>query len=59
MTTFMLYTDRVTIPDGVDDLSSFRRWAHSDDFPETGRICFLQREVWVDLSKEQISRTTR
>lgn len=54
MTTLVLDAERVSIPDGVEDLQSFRRWAHSDDFPEAGRICFFHGEVWVDMSKEQI-----
>src|SRR5689334_6664609 len=44
----------VRIPPWVQDLASFRRWLHSDDFPETGRVCFLRGDVWVDLSKEQL-----
>jgi Uma2 family endonuclease len=36
------------------DLESFRRWADADDFPEDGRIWYLQGEVWIDMSKEQI-----
>jgi Uma2 family endonuclease len=54
MNTIVLYDDSVDIPDGISDLSGFRRWVHSDDFPETGRICFLDGRVWVDMSKEQV-----
>lgn len=42
------------IPAWVIDLESYRRWAHSDEFPETGRICYLNGEVWVNMSKEQV-----
>jgi len=52
-TTLVVERDSVTIPAWVDDLDSFRRWARSDEFPESGRICFLNGEVWVDMSKEQ------
>ena len=45
---------RVSIPSWVVDLESFRRWADADDFPEDGRAWFLQGEVWIDMSKEQI-----
>src|SRR5439155_9899957 len=31
-----------------------RRWTDDDAFPETGRISFLQGEVWIDMSKEQL-----
>jgi Uma2 family endonuclease len=44
----------VSIPSWVVDLESFRRWADADDFPEDGRVCYLQGEVWIDMSKEQI-----
>jgi Uma2 family endonuclease len=42
------------IPDGLNNLDSFKRWAHSDQFPEKGRICYLDGEVWVDISPEQL-----
>jgi Uma2 family endonuclease len=45
---------KVTIPAWVNSLSSFRRWAETDDFPEDGRICWLDNEVWADMSLEQI-----
>jgi Uma2 family endonuclease len=41
------------VPAWVHDLKSFRRWVHSNEFPETGRIWYLHGEVWVDLSKEE------
>jgi Uma2 family endonuclease len=43
----------VQIPPWVVDLASFRHWAESDEFPEEGRICFLNGEVWVDMSRQQ------
>lgn len=54
MVTFVIESDRVSIPEWVTDLDSFRRWADSEDFPETGRICYLNGEVWVDMSREQL-----
>jgi hypothetical protein len=54
MVTFVIESDQVSVPEWVTDLNSFRRWADSEDFPETGRICYLNGEVWVDMSKEQI-----
>jgi Uma2 family endonuclease len=44
----------VDVPGWVVDLPSFRRWYHSDDFPEEGRISFLNGEVIVDMSREQL-----
>jgi Uma2 family endonuclease len=53
--TFVSDTAAVHIPAWVIDHSSFRRWLHSEEFPETkSRICFLHGEVWVDMSKEQL-----
>jgi Uma2 family endonuclease len=54
MVTLVIESNRVSIPEWVKDLPSFRRWASSDEFPETGRVCFLDGEVWVDMSNEQI-----
>src|SRR5262245_53461262 len=44
--------DRVRIPDRVEDLDSFCCWARSDEYPERGRVSFLNGEVWVDMSPE-------
>jgi hypothetical protein len=41
MVTFVIESDRVSVPEWVTDLASFRRWAESEDYPETGRICYL------------------
>src|SRR3954468_21947384 len=54
MATIFLDAERLTIPAWVVDHASFRRWFHSPDFPETGRIGFFLGEPWVDMSKEQI-----
>jgi Uma2 family endonuclease len=54
MTTFVIESEQVSVPEWVKDLASFRRWADSAEFPETGRICWFDSEVWVDMSKEQI-----
>lgn len=48
------FNQRVSIPSWVVDLESFRRWADADDFPEEGHAWYLQGEVWIDMSKEQI-----
>jgi Uma2 family endonuclease len=46
--------DAVSIPEWVVDLASFRRWYHSGDFPDKGRIDYIQGAVWVDMSMEQV-----
>ncbi|MDB5307509.1 MAG: hypothetical protein JWO38_1711 [Gemmataceae bacterium] len=45
--------DQVAVPEWVVDFDSFRRWLHSDEFPEEGRICFINGTFWVDLSVER------
>jgi Uma2 family endonuclease len=53
MATVVVDCDAVHIPAWVVDLDSFRRWVHSDEVPEKLRVCFLDGEVWVDMSNEQ------
>jgi Uma2 family endonuclease len=55
MNTIMFDTTRVRIPSRALDLETFRRWAHSDEFPEKEHVSYLAGEVWVDMSKEQFS----
>jgi Uma2 family endonuclease len=43
----------VMIPDWVVDHASYRRWAHSDEFPERGRYSYINGTIWVDLAMEQ------
>ena len=44
----------VRIPAHIVDLQSFRRWAHSDEFPQRGRISWLGGTIEVDMSPEEI-----
>src|SRR4051812_45241589 len=44
----------VIIPDWVVDLESFRRWVDAEDVPEKARLSYLENEVWVDMSREQV-----
>jgi Uma2 family endonuclease len=53
-TTIIAEHRKLQIPSWVTDLASFRRWADLDEFPENARICYLQGELWVDLTMEQI-----
>lgn len=45
---------QVRIPAYVVDLQSFRRWAHSDEYPQRGRISWLGGAIEVDMSPEEI-----
>jgi Uma2 family endonuclease len=42
------------IPRGVGTLEGFRRWTSSESFPEHGRIDFLDGELEIDLSGENL-----
>ena len=50
----ILFDNRVRVPADVFDLASFRRWATSDDFPEEGRISFLDGQLEIDMSPEDL-----
>jgi Uma2 family endonuclease len=54
MVTVIYSTGQVSVPLGVTDLESFRRWAKSDEFPDEGEIYYLNGEVYVDMSREQV-----
>ncbi len=43
----------VAIPAGCHTLSGFRRWTHSDVFPEHGNIAYLGGEIRIDMSPER------
>ncbi len=42
------------IPAAARDLEGFRRWARSDRFPERGRIDFINGDLEVDMSPEEL-----
>ena len=42
------------VPVWVHDFNSFVKWMHSEEFPDEGRIHFLNGEVWIDLSMEEL-----
>ena len=43
------------IPTAVSELASFRSWTRSDEFPDRGRIDYLDGEVDVDMSPEDLT----
>ena len=51
--TIIVDSMRIEIPKWIGNLAAFRHWARSDEFPESGRICYFNEEMWVDMSKEQ------
>ena len=49
----ILLDEEILIPGWVIDQESFRRWAHSDTFPQRGRFSFIDGMLWVDLTMEE------
>lgn len=47
-------SDDITIPGWVVDLSTFRRWADSEDYPQAGRVAYLDGVIYVDPSMEEL-----
>lgn len=45
---------QVEIPIWVNDLASFRKWVHSGVLPEKLPVHFLNGQVWVDFSMEEV-----
>jgi Uma2 family endonuclease len=46
--------DEIRIPPEAFRFDLFRRWSRSEDFPELGRIDYLEGEVEVDMSPEDL-----
>jgi Uma2 family endonuclease len=49
----VLVQDQIAIPGWINDLESYRRWAHSDGYPDQGWVSFLNGHIWVDFSMEE------
>jgi Uma2 family endonuclease len=45
----------VEIPSGISTLEEFRRWVHSEGFPERGRFDWVSGRLEVDLSPEDLN----
>jgi hypothetical protein len=50
----VLVEDQCLIPGDLATLAAFRRWAVSDEFPQTGRIDWIASHIEVDMSPEDI-----
>lgn len=46
--------DTIFIPKSAFTLQGFREWSWSDEFPQEGRISFIDGEIFVDMSKERL-----
>jgi Uma2 family endonuclease len=44
----------VLVPVSAHTLAGFRAWAKSDRFPDRGRISFIDKEILIDMSPEEL-----
>lgn len=51
----VLYSEGIEIPAGITSLKKFREWARSDEFPERGRIDWVDGRLEVDMSPEDVN----
>jgi len=53
--TVALLPEGVEVPPGIHGLAAFRAWAHSDQFPRSGRIDWISGRIEVDMSPEDLN----
>ena len=54
LSVFVGGEEAVVVPAAAHTLDGFRAWVTADDFPERGRYSFLDGELWIDMSPEEI-----
>lgn len=54
LATTVVFGERFEVPLSVRSLADFRRWALSAEFPETGRIDFIDGRIEVDMAPEDL-----
>jgi Uma2 family endonuclease len=50
----IIFEENFEIPLDALTFEGFRQWVHSSEFPETGRIDFLDGDIEVDMSPEDL-----
>jgi hypothetical protein len=45
----VIFEDQLRVPRDVFEPQKFRDWTHSDEYPETGKIAFIDGEIEVDM----------
>jgi Uma2 family endonuclease len=50
----IIFEENLRIPEDAFTYEGFQRWTESDGFPETGRIDYLEGNVEVDMSPEDL-----
>ncbi len=53
--TFVCNDWSLVVPPEAQTMDGFRAWATADDFPEGVRVTYLQGEVFIDMSNEEIN----
>jgi len=53
LATSIVFEEQFEVPLTMRSLADFRRWATSDEFPETGRIDFVEGRIEVDMAPEE------
>ncbi len=54
MAMTMVFEDQFEMPLGFDSLSDFRGWALSDEYPQRGRVDFVEGRIEIDMSAEEL-----
>jgi Uma2 family endonuclease len=49
------FEGQVRLPREAFDLQGFRAWAHSADFPQTGKVSFIAGGIEIDTSPEELN----
>jgi Uma2 family endonuclease len=45
---------QISVPPDAHSVEGFRRWAHSPNFPDRGRVSLIDGEVVIDMSPERM-----
>jgi Uma2 family endonuclease len=56
--TILLPNLELHIPSSIFTLAGFRAWATSDDSPDHAKVTFVDRQVIIDMSGEEIQAST-
>src|SRR3990172_3727392 len=54
MASCVVFEERVEVPMPISSLGDFRTWSHSANFPQTGRIDYVDGRIEVDMSPEDL-----
>lgn len=49
--------ETLTVPVWVNDLESFRRWSHTEEFPTDAKVLYFDGNILVDDSMERLLHT--